>query len=468
MHSIPKSYPQNLFQSLISGANYEYVAFEPVSVVAPQRDKAHGIDQRPTLEKSRAILRILSRVFLFDVVPVDFHASLPEIPRNWFGLNLSVEVDKTQRRGTFRYNWSSQRDQQFAHFLSCIDETREGVLYFGHFLLPHAPWCMFPSGIRYAPDQFDMNRGCLEEAGAITDELGLVQEQQRYLLQMMYLDRELGKLVERLKATGIYDDCLLIVTADHGVSFRLNNSRRDLSEGNVSDICRVPLFVKYPRQAQSVIRDEIVQSADIVPTVFQTVGLYPKLPMHGLSLSDPQVLQRREVLFCAEARHRMIPADAIRATDLPQIIRRRFGEGSDPWSIYRIGPHSELLGQPLSNFRIDSAVPREAHCFVSTSRTTDSIHAEYYLEGQLDGPIPEAPVVLLVVVNDAVVATTRTYTQFGFQNRWSAMLPEWAYSEGESTPVLYILGKDQSLTPCRIDWRERPDPQNTLGEPEAP
>jgi hypothetical protein len=468
MHSIPKSYPQNLFQSLISGANYEYVAFEPVSVVAPQRDKALGIGPRPTLEMSLSIIRILSRVYLFDVVPVEFHASLPEIPRNWFGLNLSENVDATQRRGTFRYSWSSKRDQQFKHFLSCIDETPEGVLYFGHFLLPHAPWCMFPSGIRYAPDQFDMNRGCLEEAGVITDELGLVQEQQRYLLQLMYLDRELGKLVERLKATGIYDDCLLIVTADHGVSFRLNNGRRDLSEDNVSDICRIPLLVKYPGQHQRVARDELVQSADIVPTVFQTIGLYPKLVMHGVSLGDPQVLQRQEVLFCAEAKHQMIPADVIRATDLPEIIRRRFGEGSDPWNIYRIGPHSDLLGQPLSQFRVNSAVPREAHCFVSTSRATDSIHAEYYLEGQLDGPIPEAPVKLLVVVNDVIVATTRTYTQFGFQDRWSAMLPEWAYSDGESTPDVYILGADQTLTPCRVYWWERPDPQNTRGEPEAP
>lgn len=462
---VPRHYPQSLFLSLKFGAQYDYVAFEPVSVVAPQNDTFYSVHKPQTLKRSLTTLDILSRVYLFDVVPVDFHRGLPEIPRNWFGMSRSDAVDRTARRGRFRYHWSSQRDQQFDHFLQCMDETREGILYFGHFLLPHAPWCFFPSGKRYAPDQFEMNRGCLEEAETITDELGLVQEQQRYLLQQMSLDRTLGQLVERLKSVGIYDDCLLIVTADHGISFRLNSTRRELADNNVPDICGIPLFVKYPGQHEGVIRDEIVQSTDIVPTIFETIGLRPRLPLSGLSLNNPSIQERQSATFVTQSRSRSIPGDSLRNDDLPEIIHRRFGDGSDPWNIYRIGPHSELLGQPLSQFRVHSSVARDADCFVSTTRATDSIHPEYYLEAQLRGPIPESPLELIVVVNDVVVATTRTYTQFGYLDRWTAMLPEWSYTEKESTPEVYILEPDQSLTPCRIHWRERPDPQDTMQEP---
>jgi hypothetical protein len=466
--SIPKNYSQSLFLSLKSGAQYDYVAFEPVSVVAPQNDNVFSTSRPQTLQRTLATLGILSRVYLFDVVPTDFHRGLPEIPRSWFGLSRSDAVDRSARRGRFRYSWSSQRDQQFTHFLECIDETREGILYFGHFLLPHAPWCFLPSGKRYAPDQFEMNRGCLETAESITDELGLVQEQQRYLLQQIYLDRAIGQLVERLKASGIYDDCLLIVTADHGVSFRLNSSRRELVDNNVADICGIPLFVKYPGQSQGAVRDEIVQSTDIVPTIFETVGLHPHLPLSGLSLNDPRIQERQSATFTTQSRLRSIPGDSLRSNDLPEIMRRRFGDGRDPWNIYRIGPHSEFLGQPRSQFRINSPVARDADCFVSTSRAIDLIHPEFYLEAQLRGPIPDSPVEMVVVVNNVVVATTRTYTQFGYQDRWSAMLPEWSYSEKESTPEVYILEPDQSLTPCRVHWYDRPAPQDSVLEPESP
>jgi hypothetical protein len=96
------------------------------------------------------------------------------------------------------------------------------------------------------------------------------------------------------------------------------------------------------------------------------------------------------------------------------------------------------------------------------------IHPEFYLEAQLRGPIPDSPVEMVVVVNNVVVATTRTYTQFGYQDRWSAMLPEWSYSEKESTPEVYILEPDQSLTPCRVHWYDRPAPQDSVLEPESP
>ena len=35
-----------------------------------------------------------------------------------------------------------------------------------------------------------------------------------------FLDRLIGRLVQHLKQVGMYDDTLIVITADHGVSFR--------------------------------------------------------------------------------------------------------------------------------------------------------------------------------------------------------------------------------------------------------
>ena len=53
--------------------------------------------------------------------------------------------------------------------------------------------------------------------------------------------------------TGLYDRALVVVTADHGVSFRAGQKRRPLSDANLQDIAYVPLFVKLPHQKRGRI-----------------------------------------------------------------------------------------------------------------------------------------------------------------------------------------------------------------------
>ena len=43
--------------------------------------------------------------------------------------------------------------------------------------------------------------------------------EQRHLLQAMYTDRLVGGILGELKAAGLYDESLVMVVADHGVSF---------------------------------------------------------------------------------------------------------------------------------------------------------------------------------------------------------------------------------------------------------
>ena len=47
-----------------------------------------------------------------------------------------------------------------------------------------------------------------------------------------------------LKESGIYDECLLILVADHGVSFVPGATRRNVIEDNLADIANIPLIVK--------------------------------------------------------------------------------------------------------------------------------------------------------------------------------------------------------------------------------
>ena len=61
----------------------------------------------------------------------------------------------------------------------------------------------------------------------VDDEWPVLQEYRRHLTQVRYVDTLLGRLLDRLKAQGLYDRSLVVVTGDHGVSFRPGVPSRD-------------------------------------------------------------------------------------------------------------------------------------------------------------------------------------------------------------------------------------------------
>ena len=48
----------------------------------------------------------------------------------------------------------------------------------------------------------------------------MAQSYQRHLLQVMFVDRLVGELIRQLQQENLYDSTLLVLTADHGASFR--------------------------------------------------------------------------------------------------------------------------------------------------------------------------------------------------------------------------------------------------------
>jgi len=87
-----------------------------------------------------------------------------------------------------------------------------------------------------------------------------------------YQDRELGRLVAQLKAWGIWDQTMLIVTADHGEE--MFEDGRCGHGGSLRDsLLRVPLLVHDPsRFPAGTVVDEGAECVDLMPTVLAALG----------------------------------------------------------------------------------------------------------------------------------------------------------------------------------------------------
>ena len=160
-------------------------------------------------------------------------------------------------------------------FASLFSQDRRPTLYVLHSLLPHVPYLYLPSGRRYGV-QSPLLRGIKRNKWLRA--WPARQAYQRFLLQVEYTDRALGLLTRRLKAKGIYDRALMIVVADHGVSFRKLEPRRRPTGRNIQDIAFVPLFVKLPHQRRGRIDDGFARTIDVLPTIARV--LHIRIPWH--------------------------------------------------------------------------------------------------------------------------------------------------------------------------------------------
>ena len=106
-----------------------------------------------------------------------------------------------------------------------------------------------------------------------------------YADSLAYSDHQLGRLVDYLKARGLFEDTLLIVTGDTGQAFYEHGF---VAHANMvfDEVMRVPLVVRGPDKEPRVDARP-AQHIDIPPTILDLLELPPHPGFQGLSLLEP-------------------------------------------------------------------------------------------------------------------------------------------------------------------------------------
>src|SRR3954463_15896561 len=141
------------------------------------------------------------------------------------GTELCPRTVCKEKRARLLYLLHGRREQRFAAGLSQIgakSKDKHPQLVFLHVLLPHEPLRFLPSGRVYEVGA-DPEPG-LDGNESFDNEFLTRQAEQRHLLQLEYTDGLVQRLLARLRPTGLYDKALVVVTADHGMTFRVKNS----------------------------------------------------------------------------------------------------------------------------------------------------------------------------------------------------------------------------------------------------
>lgn len=102
---------------------------------------------------------------------------------------------------------------------------------------------------------------------------------------MAYSDEALGRLFDKLRARGLWENTIVVVTADHGEGFA-EHFRMEHGFLPYEEVTRIPLLVRLParlRPARGAIAFP-VSLVDVYPTLLELAGLELPLQLDGLSL----------------------------------------------------------------------------------------------------------------------------------------------------------------------------------------
>jgi arylsulfatase A-like enzyme len=118
------------------------------------------------------------------------------------------------------------------------------------------------------------------------DDIELRQLRATYYGMITQVDDQIGRLIAHLKATGEYDQTLIVFTCDHGEM--LGDHWMWGKAGYFDEAYHIPLIVRDPRPAADDGRGRVVsaftEAVDLMPTILDWLGLETPVECDGRSL----------------------------------------------------------------------------------------------------------------------------------------------------------------------------------------
>ena len=428
-------YPENLFTLL--GNRYDLRIQESITQLCPPTYCERGVEERGglpmMLEESAALFQ--------DIVSPRDRRRDPTA-----GFREPTVADRPQAAvapADPMFRWNTLDDNQpvrFRDFVTGLDPAHRPaastrpVAHVLHLLMPHTPWRYLPSGVRYdAPED-------LPTDGPWWPQLA----RQRHLLQLGYADRLLGATLDVLARTGQFEESLVVVTADHGVSFTPGavGRTRAAVDRSAAEVLWVPMFLKAPGQAMGVVDDRNWEHVDLVPTIADAAGLRVPWQVDGVSA-------RRAARPTAEKRYFEVPGSPKTvdgAASLP-VVRRAAAPVLPP------APLPGLIGMATDRLPITDGGPRAQVAnladFRDASPHAGAIPALVY--GSVPASVP-AGTPLAIAVNGRIGAVVPVLRVSGKVPRFAGLVADDTLFQpgANSLEIFEVTGGGTALRRLRL------------------
>jgi arylsulfatase A-like enzyme len=201
-----------------------------------------------------------------------------------------------------RQHWKDGNDQMVGkvsskaiEYLENVDKTKPFLLWLDSFD-PHEPWdppSTYDPDLKcpYDPD-YDGKPLINPLPGFVND---LYTEKELHHVRMLYaekvtnVDKQIGRVLDRVRELGLMENTLIVFLADHGEPLGNNEHghgiMRKCRPWPYEELAHIPLMVKVPGVEGGTRHGSFVQTPDIAPTIMDWLGITERTEqMQGESL----------------------------------------------------------------------------------------------------------------------------------------------------------------------------------------
>ncbi len=393
--------------------------------------------------------------------PPFVRAKLPSIDNRWGGFVGESDAPAAPVSSDGLPVPPAERAPWMVKLLAMADnldaDWPSNTLHYTHALAPHAPWMANPAGTIYeSPETQESEVAGVENRRWLEEDAWAVQGLQRHLHQLGSVDLLLGRIIQSLERSGLWDRALIIVTADHGASFTPGDYRRWVSSTNADAAYRVPLFIRTPGQPGGRVHAESAYSVDILPTIVDVldVELGPEWTFSGRSLLESSLPSSRPHHTAYGTRPGR-PIDGV--FDEIEAIDTLVPDRSSWASVAAVGPHRALIGtattslRPRSDRRIVADIDQEAEY---RNLDPDAGSVPTVLTGRITLPEALSGRHLLVAVNGRVRGAGFAVSEHDDTSMFQVLVPEDAYHPGSNDVSILVAAESQiwfQARPAEVD-----------------
>lgn len=437
---VASSQPKNLFS--LFAPTHRLSAFESVTGLCPGTQCATGA---PTDGDGLAgVIDDAARTFLRRISPSDTRVDVT---------TQFVEETSPVRTRDFAALASRQkvlaraitnRPARFDAFLRSFHRNERPTLHVVHLLLPHVPLRFLPSGTEYPAPVPEIGR----QGDVWTDDpYAIALAHQRALIQTMYLDRLIGELTARLRATGLLDRSAVALTADHGIAYDPGLPSRALNDDALPrslypQLLWAPLVVKAPGQTGGAVSDADVMSIDVLPTLASLAHVPLRWHVDGKVAGTRRGTTRMFQRAHSDAvGGRLDPTERFDGTDALADVRAHgvdtvTFDGDATWAPWRLRPWGASVGTPLADLAVG-----EGSAVTASLEQRDALRHVDPASGSVPALLwgtADRDAEIAVALNGVVAGVSPTFTSVTAR-RFAVLAPETLLRRGANRVQLFEI-----------------------------
>jgi arylsulfatase A-like enzyme len=190
--------------------------------------------------------------------------------------------------------------EEAQNYMESASKKEDPFLLFVSISTPHFPHNTAPREMMdvYAKDSLTLPNN-------VTDDMKswALKELEGYYAHCSATDKAIGEIIKKTKELGIYDNSIIVFTADHGEMMGSHGYRPFMKHQPYAESANIPFLISYPgiEDNQGKTADAPITTPDILPSMLALSHIKIPESIEGYNLSEimknPEIHSKRAALY---------------------------------------------------------------------------------------------------------------------------------------------------------------------------